>query len=169
MSEYVRHFIRMAEYHKWAYERLFEATNKVKDADYRKEIGLFFKSIHGTFNHLLLVDRLWYGRVTQNQIKMTGLDQVVLDDWEEIKKEILIGADKWIELVKGLNEEKLKAEFTYTDSHGFQLQRELGPVLDHVFNHGTHHRGQITAALTSLGYESPSIDLLYFLPFKKLE
>jgi uncharacterized damage-inducible protein DinB len=32
------------------------------------------------------------------------------------------------------------------------VTRELGPVLDHVFNHGTHHRGQITAALTHLGY-----------------
>ena len=45
---------------------------------------------------LLLVDRLWYGRVTQNQIKMTGLDQVLLDNWEEIKKEILIGASTQI-------------------------------------------------------------------------
>jgi uncharacterized damage-inducible protein DinB len=33
----------------------------------------------------------------------------------------------------------------------------------HVFNHGTHHRGQVTAALTMLGHESPSIDLVYML------
>ena len=36
-------------------------------------------------------------------------------------------------------------------------------TLDHVFNHGTHHRGQITAALTALGQPSPELDLVYFL------
>ncbi len=36
-------------------------------------------------------------------------------------------------------------------------------ALAHVFNHGTHHRGQITAALTALGQPSPELDLVYFL------
>ena len=33
----------------------------------------------------------------------------------------------------------------------------------HRFNHTNHHRGQITAALTCLGYDCPELDMVYFL------
>lgn len=61
------------------------------------------------------------------------------------------------------NPQKLAETFSYHSTKGKPFTRVLGPILLHVYNHGTHHRGQISAALTALGHKAPVLDLLYFL------
>ena len=53
-STWHRHFSGQARYHVWATHRLLEAVSPVPDQDYRRDVGLFFKSIHGTLNHMLV-------------------------------------------------------------------------------------------------------------------
>ena len=48
-----------AGYNAWCNERLYDAAVTVSDADYRADRGAFFKSLHGTLNHILVGDRLW--------------------------------------------------------------------------------------------------------------
>jgi len=38
----------LANYHRWAYRALYQTVDQLPDERYRKDIGLFFKSIHGT-------------------------------------------------------------------------------------------------------------------------
>jgi len=57
----------------------------------------------------------------------------------------------------------LSSPFQYQNTRGDSLEQLPGPILAHVFNHGTHHRGQVSAALTQLGQREPKLDLLYFL------
>lgn len=56
----------MAAYNQWMNERLYAVCANLSDADRRKDRGVFFKSIHGTLNHLLLADRIWLGRFSVN-------------------------------------------------------------------------------------------------------
>ena len=56
--------VMFAGYNRWANERLYEAASKLSDADYRADRGAFFKSMHGTLNHLLVGDRIWMRRFT---------------------------------------------------------------------------------------------------------
>jgi hypothetical protein len=57
------HFVMMANYNEWANARLFRAAGTLKEALYRKEVGAYFRSLHGTLNHLLVADRIWMRRL----------------------------------------------------------------------------------------------------------
>ena len=58
------HFSMLAGYNAWANQRLYDAAEKLPDADYRAERGAFFGSVHRTLNHLLVTDRIWMRRLT---------------------------------------------------------------------------------------------------------
>jgi uncharacterized damage-inducible protein DinB len=51
-----------AGYNAWCNERLYDAAAQIADPDYRTDRGVFFKSLHGTLNHLLVGDRIWMRR-----------------------------------------------------------------------------------------------------------
>ena len=52
------YFSSLARYHAWATRKLYEHVDRLNDADYRKDAGLFFKSVHGTCNHLLVAEQI---------------------------------------------------------------------------------------------------------------
>jgi uncharacterized damage-inducible protein DinB len=56
------HFVMMANYNEWANARLFRVAGTLEEALYRKEVGAYFRSLHGTLNHLLVADRIWMRR-----------------------------------------------------------------------------------------------------------
>ena len=77
------HFQLFARYNAWANSRLYAAAAALTDAQYRADRGAFFKSVHGTLNHLLATDRIWFQRITGNAA--TGpvpdrLDAILCDD-----------------------------------------------------------------------------------------
>ncbi len=91
-------------------------------------------------------------------------------DRKQALSELSAGANRWIELFETGELSKLPdselttATITYLNSSGNTLaDKPLAPILAHVFNHSTHHRGQISAALTSLGLPAPEMDLLYYV------
>ena len=59
------HFAAFARYNQWANRRLYDAAAKLSDAEYRADRGAFFKSMHGTLNHLLTTDWVWMHRFTE--------------------------------------------------------------------------------------------------------
>src|SRR5215831_13795087 len=69
-----------AAYNAWCNERLYDAAATVSDADYRKDRGAFFKSLHGTLNHLLVGDRIWMRRFTGVGDAPSSLDAILYDD-----------------------------------------------------------------------------------------
>ena len=70
----------MAGYHAWAFERLYAALVPLDDAAYRDDCGLFFRTIHGTLNHLLLADRVWFARFQGERYEVAGLDSELEGD-----------------------------------------------------------------------------------------
>ena len=69
------HFSTLARYNQWATQRLLAAVDKLDDAGYRKDVGLFFKSIHGTLNHILVGEHLlWYPRFAKGISPKLALD-----------------------------------------------------------------------------------------------
>lgn len=155
--------LSLARYHRWAFEVLFKALEPVHDPDYRADYGLFFKSIHGTLNHLLLVDRVWRGRVTGKLFPITGLDQELVADREELRRAMLESAEAWLPCIEGLSGERLAEPFDYHTSSGDPCRSRLDKTLLHVFNHGTHHRGQISAIITHLDLPAAELDYLYYV------
>lgn len=157
------YFAALSHYHIWADRRLLESLNPISDADYHGDQGLFFRSIHRTLNHLLLVDLLWHGRLTGKPFAVSGLDQELVKERSRLAEELLRQAGVLRDLVVGLDEARIGAVNAYLDTEGNRREFPLALQLAHAFNHATHHRGQITAVITRLGHESPILDLPYFL------
>ena len=158
------HFATVARYNAWATQRLLDAVAAVSDPDYRRDTGLFFKSIHGTLNHLLVGEHLlWLRRFAEGVSPKVGLDEEVEPDRARLAERLLQGAARWQPLIEGWPVERFDGVLSYTTMRGQLATLPFAATLTHVFNHGTHHRGQITAALTALGQPCPELDLVYML------
>ena len=158
------HFLQLARYNVWATRRLLDAVAAVPEADYRRDLGLFFKSIHGTLNHLLVGEHLlWFARFSKGASPRVALDSEVEPDRERLAQALKGGAANWLPLIEGWPAERFDGQLSYTTMRGTAATLPFAATLAHVFNHGTHHRGQITAALTALGQPSPELDLVYCL------
>ena len=162
------HFSTLARYNGWATQRLLQAIEPVSDADYRRDLGLFFKSIHGTLNHLLVGEHLlWYPRFARGASPKAGpaltLDMEAEPDRARLGQALKGGAANWLPLIESWPAERFDGTLTYTNTNGITATLPFTATLSHVFNHGTHHRGQISAALTQLGQPAPVLDLVYFL------
>jgi uncharacterized damage-inducible protein DinB len=154
-----------AGYNRWCNERLYDAAAKVPDAEYRKERGAFFKSLHGTLNHLLVGDRIWMRRFTGAGEMPPSLDAILYDDFESLRAARQSEDVKIVRYVDALTEADLTGTVRYkTFVRPQTIEQPLAPALDHFFNHQTHHRGQAHALLSAiLGNEAtPSFDLVIF-------
>jgi uncharacterized damage-inducible protein DinB len=158
------HFVQLARYNVWATERLLEALEPVSELDYRRDLRLFFKSIHGTLNHLLVGEHLlWQRRFARGESPKVALDMEVEPERDRLGQALKGGAKTWEPLISGWPAERFEGRLQYTNMRGQAMSLPFAATLAHVFNHGTHHRGQITAALTALGQPAPELDLVYFL------
>jgi len=154
----------LARYHLWATRRLMVAVDVLSDADYRRDAGLFFKSVHGTLNHLLVAEhRLWLHRFAEDASPVVALDAELERDRARLREQLLEGAQAWLPLLELWPTERLQGTLSYQRMNGQAVTLPFAATLTHVFNHGTHHRGQISAALTALGQPAPELDLVFML------
>jgi uncharacterized damage-inducible protein DinB len=171
----VAQYQAFARYNTWMNGRLYELCTRIPDADRRRDLGAFFKSVHGTLNHLLLADRAWLGRFTDDRrvgesragdgrvIEVRSLDQHLYEDFDELRRErVRTDADleRW---VAGLTPERLAAPLKYRTSAGAECEHVLWWAVTHLFNHQTHHRGQLTTLLSQLGYDPGVTDMAVLL------
>ena len=157
------YFTTLARYNVWATARLLDAAAAVPEDAYRRDMGLFFKSIHGTLNHLLVADSIWFPRFAEGRSPSMALDAELEPDRVQLAARLRAGADRWAPLIGGLTPAQWQGNLDYVTTKGVPVSLPFTPTLGHVFNHGTHHRGQVTAALTALGQPAPVIDLVYML------
>jgi uncharacterized damage-inducible protein DinB len=154
-----------AGYNVWANDRLYNAAAKLSTEDYRADRGAYFKSIHGTLNHILVADRIWMKRFTGQGEAPARLDTILFEDFASLRA-ARDREDARIEAYIGqLTEEELAANFSYlTIVNPKMVTQPLAPALDHFFNHQTHHRGQAHAVLTGLKSRdfAPSFDLILY-------
>ncbi|MCJ2033828.1 DinB family protein [Methylobacterium sp. J-068] len=161
MTSLADHMRTMAAYNAWANDRLYAAAAKLPDDAYRQEAGAFFGSLHGTLNHLLVVDRLWLRRLTGEGGAPNRLDVILFEDLEDLRRARVAEDARLEAYVAGLSAGGLAAIFDYATTSGVPQRQPRSEALAHLFNHQTHHRGQAHAILTRLGVaEPPSLDLL---------
>ncbi|HMN56732.1 MAG TPA: DinB family protein [Ottowia sp.] len=158
------HFSTLARYNAWATARLLDAVAQVSDEDYRRDMGLFFKSIHGTLNHLLVGEhQLWFVRFAEGTSPRVALDAELETDRHRLAQRLREGTERWAPLIAELAPTAWDGTLDYTTMRGTAVSLPFATTLAHVFNHGTHHRGHITAALTALGQPCPELDLVHML------
>ncbi len=157
----------MARYNQWMNETLYEVCAQIPEADRKKDLGAFFKSIHGTLNHLLYGDRAWMGRFTGRPFQVTALDGELYSDFEELRTQRQATDRQIIDWSQNLDPEWLESPFEYTSNvDGKTRILPTWALVTHLFNHQTHHRGQVTTLIKQLGREPGITDLPWMPEFK---
>lgn len=157
------HYTMFAGYNAWANRRLYDAAALLSDADYRADRGAFFKSMHGTLNHLLATDRIWMKRFTGDGEAPDRLDAVLHDGLADLDAARTAFDRDIVTWINGLDEARLQGVIRYRRvSTPEEFTQPMMPALDHWFNHQTHHRGHAHMILTSLGRPAPELDLLFY-------
>jgi uncharacterized damage-inducible protein DinB len=153
---------RMARYNLWQNENLYGVADRLSAEERCLERGAFFGSIHKTLNHLLWGDRSWTSRFTDMPKPQGGTrDSVSLyPDWEELKS-ARTGFDRtFIDWADTVDPSWLDADQTYySNAIGRELTKPRWVLVTHLFNHQTHHRGQVHCMLTQAGGKPSDTDL----------
>lgn len=127
-------------------------------------MGAFFKSLHGTLNHLLYGDKAWMGRFTGRSLEGLKIGVDLYADFDSLRRDRERMDKEILEWASNLNPTWLASTFEFSSMVDGKTRRLPAWVLvTHMFNHQTHHRGQLTTLLKQLGYE-PGITDIPFMP-----
>jgi len=155
------HFATLAKYNKWANTRLYRMAGALPDEAYRRHVGAYFGSLHGTLNHLLTADRIWMRRLTGVGEHPVKLNATVCADLQSLRAAREAEDERIVDFVDGLEEGRFAQQCDYQTLNGTPQRQPMGEILAHLFNHQTHHRGQAHMILTVLGVAEPDpLDML---------
>jgi len=153
------HYQLMSEYSRWMNGKLYAICADITDADRRRDRGAFFRSVHGTLNHLYHGDQAWIGRFTHQPFVAT-IGHEFFATFEELRMARKKLDDEIVTWAQALSEDWLKSPSTYTSSVDGKTRTLPSWVLVvHMFNHQTHHRGQLTTLLKQLGIDPGETDI----------
>lgn len=139
----------MAEYNSWMNEKLYAACAKLSDEERKRDRGAFFKSIHATLNHLLWGDRAWLSRFNGK-----SYPAALPEDFAELRAARLAMDEEILTWARAVTPGALAEPMTWTSKmYGFTQTHPRWVQVVQMFNHQTHHRGQLHAMLTAAGLD----------------
>jgi uncharacterized damage-inducible protein DinB len=152
----------LLDFHYWARDRVLDAAAKLTPDQFEQDLGGSFKSVRETLVHIYWADWAWY-QMWHGAFPAEALETDQFTDVESIRR-------AWSEL-----ESKARAFVTTqigADAHRVLEYRRLdgsvgafpfAHMVQHLVNHGSYHRGQLTMLLRQLGVEPPeSMDLIMY-------
>lgn len=154
--------VTMARYNIWQNESLTSAASALTDEERERDRGAFFGSIRKTFSHLLWGDTVWLARFTGQPGPGGGIrDSVSLvTGWDEFLTRRAALDAAILDWAQGLQPGPLDGDLTwFSGALGREVARPRALLAVHMFNHQTHHRGQIHAMLTAAGARPQDTDL----------
>jgi uncharacterized damage-inducible protein DinB len=170
------HFQLMAHYNQWMNGNLYQAAATLSEAELHENRGAFFGSVLGTLNHILVGDTLWLQRFAEHPSGFSALDGVrktvppaslntiLYDDLASITVARLSMDETISAFCNELDDQTLESSLVYHNTRGDRFDRKLGFLVQHFFNHQTHHRGQVTTLLSQAGADVGVTDLLMCIP-----
>lgn len=163
-AEYV---LTMARYNAWQNKQISPVVQAMDEDSLTQDRGAFFGSIFATLNHLLWADQIWMSRfctdVSAPNVSGTESTEFcpTIGDWAAERFRLDGRIRIWAQTLKNVD---LCGDLTWHSGVlGRSTSTALSVCVTHMFNHQTHHRGQVHTMLTAAGVEAPVSDLI-FLP-----
>lgn len=153
----------MARYNAWQNDNLYAAAASLDDAARRQDRGAFFKSIHGTLCHLLWADRMWLSRFAGTPKPAARIHESagLVASWDDLVAERKAFDETITGWAAGLSQDWLSGALTwFSGATQREMTKPVGLLVAHMFNHQTHHRGQVHAMLTAAGARPDDTDLM---------
>jgi uncharacterized damage-inducible protein DinB len=141
-------------------QNIYSVCEAIPDEQRKQDMGAFFKSIHGTLNHLLYGDKAWMGRFIGSPLSGIAIGQELYADFNALKAEREKCDREILEWSIHLDSDWLNQPFEYTSNvDGKHYVLPTWVLVTHMFNHQTHHRGQVTTLIKQLGCDCGVTDI----------
>jgi len=153
--------VHLFEYDEWATNQLLDAAAQLDTADFRKDLGTSFQSVHGTLAHIYAAHLIWLTRWKgSSPAALVGRDEVptlaeLRKRWAELYKELR-------DYIQPLTSDQLNAPLPYKDLSGNPWGQLLHQQIQHLMFHSMYHRGQVVTLLRQLGQTPPHTDLILY-------
>ena len=156
--------VAMADYNGWMNEKIYACAAALSDEQRKRDLGAFFGSIHATLNHLLLGDQAWMQRFRGEPVTMTSPAQQLHADFDELRRARRAMDAEIAAWAAGLDDALGDKEFSFHSvTYGRDRVIPWWAAVAHMFNHETHHRGQVTTLLKQLG-QDPGVTDFPWIP-----
>jgi uncharacterized damage-inducible protein DinB len=152
----------LARYNAWQNDSLYGAASALDDGGRRADRGAFFGSIHGTLSHLLWGDSVWMHRFAGDPAPGVGIpaSRDWVPAWDDLRQRRGDLDARIIGWTDGLDDADLAGDLAWHSAVlGREVRRPRALLVGHMFNHQTHHRGQVHAMLTAAGARPGDTDL----------
>jgi uncharacterized damage-inducible protein DinB len=152
-------FRTLACYNRAANARLYEQCGKLELAEYRLERPGSFGSIHALLNHILLGDRIWMSRFAGGGSTTPPVNTILFETFAELsaaRSEQDAGIESFF---ANVDDGFVSRPLSYTNSLGKDCTGSAPHAVLHLFNHQTHHRGQVHVMLSQTDVRPPSLDM----------
>ena len=154
--------ITMAEYNHWMNSNLYSVIEQLDEDMIKVDRGLFFGSIYSTLNHLLVCDLIWLARFKSEPVKVFSLTQDLFESFEKMKSARSLTDANIISWAHSLSLSSLPKRLAYRSLRtNAKRDIEFSSAIVHFFNHQTHHRGQLTAALSQENIDYGVTDIIF--------
>jgi uncharacterized damage-inducible protein DinB len=155
--------LTLLDYHYWARDRMLDAVEVLTPAQYTRDLGNSFRSVRDTVVHTYSAEWNWYSRWIGTS-PSSMLDAAQFPDVKTVRNAWLLQEEKVRVLVASLGAaHELDRVFKYRLMNGEEATSIFSHMLQHVVNHATYHRGQVTTMLRQLGAPAPkSQDLIRY-------
>ncbi|MGI9332203.1 MAG: DinB family protein [Gammaproteobacteria bacterium] len=169
-------FLLMAQYNQWMNQSVYEAAARLPEESLAEDRGAFFSSILGTLNHILVGDTLWLKRFATHPRQYraltpvktvanpTSLDQILYSNLSDLSAARLELDAVIVEWCQEIDEKDLSTALDYANTKGQRHVKHFASLIQHFFNHQTHHRGQASTLLHQAGVSVGVTDLLALIP-----
>ena len=166
----------MANYNQTMNQAMFSAMAGLDATEIAKDRGAFFGSILGTFNHIVVGDTIWLQRFMAHPANYkalegvrhlatpSGLSALIHTNIERLKSARETMDTVIINFIEETTEEDYAYALPYKNTKGKAFKKNFGHLLQHFFNHQTHHRGQASTLLYQAGIDIGTTDLLMIIP-----
>ena len=153
------HFQLLARYNRIANERLYAACAQLDDETYRLKRAGSFGSIHALLNHIMLGDRRWLALFERGDRVTPPLGQILYDDFPDLRAARVEEDARLERFFAGVDAPFWTRSFEYVNNQGREIVETAHVACSHLFNHQTHHRGQVHVMLSQTNVAPPQLDL----------
>jgi len=169
-------FRMLALYNQRMNNQLMDVCSGLTVEQLHEETHSFFSSVMSYWNHILFGDLIMLRRLIDNQVVNVdksmfsnlpvakSVNDTFVSNLEELIPLRRVVDDIYVQITKSFDENTCHKIVRYTTTEGHILEKNAGEFCQHIFNHQTHHRGQLTCVLSQLGFDFGCTDLPVVVP-----
>ena len=154
-------FRTLYDYNSWANHRVFDASAALTPEQFTRDLGSSFSSVRDTLVHILGAEWIWLER-WHDRTPASLPATADFPDLESVRRRYAEVERNLLDYIASVTQDDLERVIQFKSLAGVPYGQPLGPCLQHVANHSTYHRGQITTLLRQLGAKAVATDLIAF-------